>query len=84
MGHASPVCFDQEIIRQNRNFSFFYLPATDSLPELFVDFRRITSLAPEFIPHPKRVAALGAESIKAFQMQFFLFITRRVLIDEMK
>jgi hypothetical protein len=77
----SPVPAEhQEIIRHNQNFNYFYLPAEDGLPEAYVDFRRLTSLSPDFLPVEKRIAALAVESVKALQAQFFRFLTRRDLI----
>jgi hypothetical protein len=69
----------RELIVGNRNFSFFYLPADTSLglPDSYVDFRRITSLAPAFLATGRPLTSLTEIAVKAFQSQLFRFWTHR-------
>jgi hypothetical protein len=74
----------RQVIQQNRNFSYFHLPpGGGELEEAYVDFRRITSLAPEFLSAQDRLAALTEEAVAALQAQLFRYFTHRVLsLDE--
>jgi hypothetical protein len=67
----------QEIIRRNQNFNYFHLPAGAGLPEAYVDFRRLTSLAPAFLTNAQRLTSLTVEAVRALQAQLFRFLTRR-------
>jgi hypothetical protein len=69
----------RRVIVENRNYSFYYLPADGSLglPECYIDFRRITSLSPDFLTRGRRVASLTETARKALQDQLFRFWTHR-------
>lgn len=69
----------RRVIVENRNYSFFYLPADVALqlPDSYADFRRITSLSPAFLATERRVASLTEKAVKAFQDQLFRFWTHR-------
>jgi hypothetical protein len=71
-----------EIIQENRNFNCFFLPRDDaySLEDGYVDFRRITCIAPEVLEQGTRIASLGEESLKALLAQFFTFLTHSDII----
>jgi hypothetical protein len=66
----------QEIIRQNRNLSYFYLPQSNEFPESYVDFRRVTSLPPPIVDQSKRIVGLTTTAVQAMQLQFFRSLTR--------
>ncbi len=73
----------QEIIRANRNFSSCYLPAYgEIMGESYVDFRRITTLHPDFLKNPERIVSLTDKAVKYIQTQFFRFLTRRDVSPE--
>jgi hypothetical protein len=73
---------DCEKIRGNQRLAFFYLPAVEGiLPECYVDFRRICTVAPEWVDRGKKLVSLHETARKALLMQFFLFLTR-VRLDE--
>lgn len=66
-----------EAIRENRNFSFFFLPdAGADLPESYVDFRRISTVSPQWIDGATRLASLTSPAQQAMLLQFFRFIAR--------
>jgi hypothetical protein len=67
----------QEIIRANNDLSSCYLPAYDAkMGESFVDFRRITTLHPDFLKYSERIVSLTDEAVKYTHAQFFRFMTR--------
>jgi len=67
----------QEIIRKNKKFAFFYLPLTEcGSPESYVDFRRITTVAPILVNDSRIVARLSEESLRAILFQFYRFMAR--------
>jgi len=68
---------DWDNIRGNKNSAFFHLAAYGDMPESYVDLRRITCVAPYYLDHMKRIASLTETAVAAFQMQFFLYLTRR-------
>jgi hypothetical protein len=73
---------DREKIVANQRLAFFYLPAWEGkLPECYVDFRRICTIAPEWLDRAKKLVALRETARKALLMQFFLFLTR-VRLDQ--
>lgn len=73
----------QEIIRAHLNFSACYLPAySEIIGESYVDFRRITTLHPDFLESSERIASLTDEAVKYIQTQFFRFLTRRDVSPE--
>jgi len=66
-----------EIIRSHNNLSACYLPAYgEIMGESYVDFRRITTLHPDFLKNSERIASLTDEAVKYVQTQFFRFVTR--------
>lgn len=73
---------DREKIRGNQRLAFFHLPAQQGiLPECYVDFRRISTVAPDRMDGGKKLVSLHETARKALLMQFFLFLTR-VRLDE--
>ncbi len=70
---------DRQIIRNNENSNFFYLPEEPrfGIPESYVDLRRITCVHPGVLATCRRLASLTPQSVAALQAQLFLFITRR-------
>ncbi|HKB37224.1 MAG TPA: hypothetical protein VKD72_12280 [Gemmataceae bacterium] len=72
---------NREVIRGNRNFSFFYLPAEAALglDESYVDFRRLTAIHPQTLSLAARRASLGQEAVDALRAQLVRFFTRREL-----
>ncbi len=74
---------DQQTIRENLNFSYCYLPAySDIIAESYVDFRRITTLHPNYLRFPDRIISLTDEALKYVKTQFIRYVTRRVLNPE--
>lgn len=73
----------QEIIRANNNLSYCYLPAYGKIMgESYVDFRRITTLHPDFLQNSERIVSLTDNAVKSIQMQFFRYLTRRDVSPE--
>src|SRR5262249_60351438 len=67
---------DRQIIRENRNFNYLFLPRNDDygLAEAYVDFRQITCLDPELLEKiGTRRASLTPEGILGLQAQLFRF-----------
>ncbi len=64
-------------IRGLKTRNTFYLPANGSMPESFVDFRRIDRLAKELIlifdATERRLSSLNDEAREALQWQIALF-----------
>jgi hypothetical protein len=75
---------DCDTIRNNQKFSYFHLPADPvrRIEEGYVDFRRLTCVAPELLDQRPRLASLTDESVAALGAQLFRFLTRRDLINE--
>jgi len=74
---------DRETIKEGRNFSYLYLPAYgDLLSESYVDFRRITTVAPEFLKDARRIVCLTETALAYLYTQFFRYLTRRDLNPE--
>jgi hypothetical protein len=73
---------DRDKVRNNQKLAFFYLPAQDGmLPECYVDFRRVSTISPEWVDRGKKLASLHETARQAMLMRFFLFLTR-VRLDE--
>lgn len=73
---------DRPVIRENRNWSYFFLPADEELgfEEGYVDFRQITCLDPELVATVgKKRASLSSDGLALFHAQMFRFLTRREL-----
>jgi len=67
----------QEIIRDNRNFNFLYLPAyLDKMDESYVDLRRVSCLDPALVDQAERVVSLTDVAKKALYTQLFRYLTR--------
>jgi hypothetical protein len=67
----------QEIIRANNDLSSCYLPAYgEIMGESYVDFRRITTLHPDFLRDAERIVSLTDDAMKYIQAQFFRYFTR--------
>lgn len=74
----SNVSQGREIIKANDNFSYWYLPAYgEIMGESYVDFRRITTLHPDFLKNSERIVSLTDNAVKHLQMQYFRYLTRR-------
>lgn len=69
----------QEGVRENRDYRFFHIPPNGGEPEAYVDFRRLTTVAPALIPEQKRLASISDEAKKALCLALLLFFTRRVI-----
>lgn len=68
---------ERAIIRENRRFSFFYLPAGgEMLPESYVDFRRVCTVSPRWVDSAARLASLTVAARQAMLLQFFRFHAR--------
>lgn len=73
----------QEIIKANQKLSYYYLPAYgEILGESYVDFRRITTLHPDFLKNTERIVSLTDDAVKVLQLQFFRYLTRREITPE--
>jgi hypothetical protein len=72
----------QDVIRNNQNFIFFYLPGHADFGEGYVDFRRVTCLTPSFLDDATRIASLSSDALMALQRQLLLYLTRRELSPE--
>lgn len=71
---------ERATIEQNRRFPFFYLPAAgDQLPESYVDFRRLCTIAPPWVDSATRLASLTPVARRAMLLQLFRFLTRAEL-----
>jgi hypothetical protein len=71
---------DRLAIRENRRYALFYLPAGgESLPESYVDFRRICTISPQWVDSAPRVASLTKPANQAMLLQFFRFLSRAEL-----
>ncbi len=73
---------DRPIIRENRNWSYFHMPADEELgiEEGYVDLRQVTCLDPELVTAlGKRRASLSPEGVGLLHAQVFRFLTRREL-----
>lgn len=73
----------RRIIEENRNFSYFHLPPDEArdIEPAYVDFRRITCIAPELVEKGKRLASLGEESARGLMNQLIAYLTRRDPIE---
>jgi hypothetical protein len=68
------------IVRENRNYSYFYLPASEGkLSESYVDLRRICTVSPHWVDSAIRLASLTAEACQAMLFQLVRFLTRAEL-----
>ena len=68
---------DAAIIRAHRNYRYFYLPEDPGrIQEAYVDFRRITSVAPEFFSSDQRIASLTEFGRKQLLMKLVMYLTR--------
>jgi hypothetical protein len=71
----------RDIVRNNQNFSHFYLPPYPrlNLEEGYVDLHRITCVHPSLLELGKRRTSLTAGGLLDFQAALFRFFTRRDL-----
>lgn len=68
---------NQQIIRDNSDFSAFYLPAIgDAMEESFVDFRRTSCVHVSLVPPEFRLASLTPSAVNQLLVKLMLFITR--------
>jgi hypothetical protein len=68
---------DKTILRENRKFAFFYLPAEqEGAAESYVDFRRLGTVGVETVKATPRLARLSEIARKAMLFQFFRYLTR--------
>jgi hypothetical protein len=70
---------NRELIRGNRNFSYYHLPADEAagLEEAYADFRRISTLHPEALTLATRRASLSEGAVESLRTQLIRFFTRR-------
>lgn len=70
----------QSGVRDNTDYRFFYLPElSQRFDELYIDFRRLTTVGPKLIPAERRLASLSDVARAALCLQMILFFTRRML-----
>ena len=68
---------DRTTIRENRKYSFFFLPhGGEPLPESYADFRRICTVSPEWVDSASRLASLTEAARQTMLLQFFRFLGR--------
>jgi hypothetical protein len=68
---------EQEVIRKNGKYACFYLPALDDAqPEGYVDFRRLTTVSPDWLDKGKRIASLSEQARRKLLLRLFLFFSR--------
>ncbi len=68
----------QGFIRENKNFSYCYLPAYgEIMGESYVDFRRVTTVHPDLLKDLERIVSLTDEAVNAVQTLLIRFTTRR-------
>jgi hypothetical protein len=68
---------DKTIIRNGGNRSYFHLAALNALvPEGYVDFRRITTVASSYLHDSKRVASLSDGARDDLSASLFMYLTR--------
>src|SRR5260370_35446739 len=73
---------DQQIIRENRNYNYFYLAASADygLAEGYVDFRQVTCIDPDLLERiGMRKASLIPAAVLSLHAQLYRFLTRRDL-----
>ncbi|OYV94691.1 MAG: hypothetical protein B7Z73_02740, partial [Planctomycetia bacterium 21-64-5] len=70
---------NRRVIRENRNFSFWYLPSDDrfQLVDSYVDLRRLTCLDQSFVNGSRKLASLASDAVRSLQRQIMLYLTRR-------
>jgi hypothetical protein len=74
---------DRQTIRDNKNFTHFYLPWDEShnIEEGYADLRQITSVDPALLEAVgTRLVSLSELGVNALQTQIFRFLTRRDLL----
>ena len=75
-----PKDWDEEnrtIVKEGRDLSFFYLPPGEGqLAESYVDFRRICTVAPQWVDSTTRLGSLSELARQAMLLQFFRFLAR--------
>jgi hypothetical protein len=73
---------DQNTIRENRNFGFWYMPADErfKFDESYLDLRRITCLDQAILGSTRRLASLSHDALRSLQRQLILYLTRRELV----
>ena len=69
----------QQIIRENRKFSMFFLPSDGHLRESLVDFIRVSTLPKELLKAAPRIACLSEEARQAMLFQFIRYLCRKDL-----
>ena len=68
---------NRAVVKEGRDHSFFYLPPGEGqLAESYVDFRRISTVAPRWVDSAIRLASLSEEARLAMLFQFFRFLAR--------
>ncbi len=73
---------DRPIIRDNKNFNYFYLPADSELglEEGYADFRQVTCLDPAMLEAiGKKRASFSPAGVTDLHAKLFRFLTRRDL-----
>lgn len=71
------------VIRANQRFPFFHLPEQlPDLPESYVDFRRLATVASVLVDTAKRLAGLSDSARQQLLFQFFRYFTRIELKPE--
>ena len=72
-----------QVIENNQNYTRFFLPADERIPEpSYVDFRRISCVHADFLSGDSRVTRVSEVLMGGLFRQFFLFLTHRRLTDD--
>ncbi len=71
-----------EAIRQNKKCACFHLPPwEDQFGEGYIDFRRISTVSPDWLEKQKRTRSLSEGARQQMLLRMFLFFTR-LQLDE--
>ncbi len=73
---------EKETIRANGKYACFHLPAMNGhVEEGYVDFRRLSTVSPDWLEKNKRVTTLAEHARRKLLLRFFLFMSRLQLED---
>jgi len=69
----------QQILRENRKLSIFFLPADGHFRESLVDFIRVSTVPKDLLKAAPRIACLSEEARQAMLFQFIRYFCRKDL-----
>lgn len=69
-------------VRGNYVYRYFYLPENQSMPESYVDFRRVSTIYGDLVDKLERITGLSPIAVEALREQFIDFVTRPEDVDE--